>query len=520
LRISTETIVGMFILAALTVFLFMSFKIGVWRLDAVKYAHYITYFSDVSGLNEKADVVISGVKVGWVSKLSLVSKYRQVRVDIMIERSSSLHSNAYGIIKQNGLLGTKYVEIFPGDPSLPILANGSTLMRPNKPPVSIDDLLSTFKEIADNVNQVTGSIKKALGEEEGGVSKINNVLTKAQKAFDSIESAANSMGTVFNTNSEKLNKLIDNLEEVSSGLKNSIPQTLDSLRRGADSFEKNFGEVSESFKKTIDPITEAAEKIHSGKGVIGALINDEKMLKEVKTAVHGIRHYFEYVDRLKIDFDMHMESMHGRGNDLDFKDAKGIVNLLIRPSEDFYYLAGVTSSYGGVVKRYRTDRRWLDEQKNEIVPSTILANDINAPWAKLKYAPVKEKYIRHYDAITFNLQLGRSVGNLNMRAGLFENSFGIGLDYNIPLQDDARWITTFEMYKFYDFFSHTLDGRMKFDYDRPHLKWLNRVYFNDSLYFAFGADDFISRYNKNFFVGFGLSFENDDIKYLAPKINF
>lgn len=521
MRISTETIVGLFILSAFSIFLFMSFKIGVWRLDTVKFAHYVTYFSDVSGLTEKSEIVISGVKVGWVQKLSLVSKYRQVRVDLMLERNSNLHTNSYGVIKQAGLFGNKYIEIFPGDPSLPILAHGSTLMRPNKSSVSIDDLITTCKEIADNINQVTNSIKKVIGEEDGGVSKINNLIDGASNAFKAIEKTAKSIENVFDENNGEIHTLITNLKDIAGNIREKLPSTLDSIKKGADSFEKNISEISESFKETIDPIKEAANRIHSGKGLVGALINDEKMLKEVKTTIHGIKHYFEYVDKLGIDFDVHLESMHSRGNDLDFKDAKGVANILIRPSEDFYYLLGITSSYAGNIKRYRIDRRWLDEQKNELVPSHILPNDSSMQWAKLKYAPVKEKYIRHFDSNSLNLQIGRELGNISLRAGLFESTFGFGVDYNIPLNsDEATWITTLEMYRFYDFFSHTLDGRMKFDYDRPHLKWLNRVFFNDSLYFAFGADDFVSRFNKNFFVGMGMSFENDDIKYLAPKISF
>lgn len=63
-----ETIVGLFMLTAISIFIYMSFKMGICRLDTVRYAQYSTYFRDVSGLREKADVCISGVRVGWVEK--------------------------------------------------------------------------------------------------------------------------------------------------------------------------------------------------------------------------------------------------------------------------------------------------------------------------------------------------------------------------------------------------------------------------------------------------------------------
>ena len=141
-------------------------------------------------------------------------------------------------------------------------------------------------------------------------------------------------------------------------------------------------------------------------------------------------------------------------------------------------------------------------------------------WAKLKYAPVKEKYKRKYGAITFNLQFAKEFDDICCRLGLFEITFGFGLDYKLPLDSDIKWTTTLELFRFNEFMSHTLSGRLVSDIDMPHLKWYNQVYFNDSLYFIFGADDFISKFNKNFFVGMGLLFEQNDIKYLASKVNF
>jgi hypothetical protein len=39
-----------------------------------------------------------------------------------------------------------------------------------------------------------------------------------------------------------------------------------------------------------------------------------------------------------------------------------------------------------------------------------------------------------------------------------------------------------------------------------------------NLYFAFGADDFISRHNANAFFGGGIRFGDDDLKYFFSSL--
>lgn len=541
MRIKLETTVGLFMILALTVFLFMSFKIGIWRIDTIRYAHYITYFSDVSGLNEKSDILIAGVKVGWVQKLSLVPRNKHVRIDMMIDRNSILYANAHGVIRQNGLLGSKYIEIISGDSSYPLLPPGSTLMEPNKPNVSIDEILVTFKEIADNVNSVTASIKEALGDKPGN-KRLGNLISSAHNAFDSFDSVSRKIDKIIALNENSINNSIKDFSSLLSKLQKTLPDSINSIENAAktfstklDSISKNINSVSthatgaldkvgsaakeissagKDFQATLKPLKDIAEDIEKGKGVLGALCKDEELSKEIKSTVKGVKDYVSYMDRLSVNLDMHLESMQGVGNDLDFKDAKGYFNFIIRPYDDFYYLAGLVSSYQGAVLTNRVDTMWSDQSGREIIPHDLTLPD----WARLQYAPVKYQYTRDFNAIMFNLQFAKEFGRLSCRTGVFESSFGIGFDYELPLAEGMRWITSFELFRFNEFLSHTLDDRLKLDIDYPHLKWYNKVFFNDALYFVFGADDFVSKYNKNFFVGLGLTFEQNDMKYLSSAV--
>ena len=130
-------------------------------------------------------------------------------------------------------------------------------------------------------------------------------------------------------------------------------------------------------------------------------------------------------------------------------------------------------------------------------------------WAKLKFAPFKITRYRFLDKYMLNLQFGKIYGNFAFRVGLFDSTGGIGVDIDLPLGSESfRWVTTLEAYDW--------RGRNRLFDDRPHLKWLNRMFFSKTLYFTFGADDFVSR-DKNAFFGVGIRFADDDVKYLISR---
>jgi phospholipid/cholesterol/gamma-HCH transport system substrate-binding protein len=511
LIVKTETIVGLFMLTALAVFIYMSFKMGICRLDTVRYAQYSTYFKDVSGLREKADVSIAGVRVGWVERIHLVSHESHVRVDLMMNRTSIIYSDGFATVRQDGLLGSKYIEINPGDPLNPILPPGSTLLIPNKSPVAIDEILLTFKEIAINVQEVTESLKNVISEKNNH--SISQLLSDMQVTFQSITTIANNSNLILEKNEQALTNLIHDFSFVVKDAKEKLPSMIETLQLGVDNFGNSFSSVSSSFNKIATPLENVSKQLNSTEGLLGTLINDPSLTKDITGTVKTVKKYFNYVDRIKLNVDTHVESMQAPGNDLDFKDAKGVMNLVVKSNDDSSYIVGVTSAYAGVVRRTRTDTMWMDQAKHPIVPDLVdLPN-----WAKLQYAPVKEEYKRDYSALTYNIQFAKELGRLQIRSGLFESTFGFGMDYDIPLDSDVHWVSSFEVYRFDEFMSQTLGGRMVFDIDLPHLKWYNKVFVNDSCYFVFGADDFISKFNRNFFLGMGLSFEQNDLKYLLSK---
>ncbi len=526
----------------------MTFQIGVFRLDSGSYREQIVYFSDVSGLSKKADVKIAGVKVGWVSAIGLAQRKQKggynAQADIMVLKKYQLKADAYAVVRQDGLLGTKYLEIIPGDPLAPPLKYGAPLGKPGKAPVSLDDLLQQFGTIASNVEDITLSIKDSLVSGDGK-QRLQEIMVDFSSAASRIASFSTIIDRIVSTNEDDVNGIIRDVREFAGQMRETMPlikddfhrlatrlsdETLPSFDRNveriANVFDRDFGGMADKLESTADAIEEAAlqtrdgfrsfgsvaSKIDDGKGLIGKLVNEDQTYQDLKVAVQGLKNYFSKVESLGVVFDSHFESMYSPAENFELKDAKGYFDIRIHPNQDHFYMLQFMGSTKGSIVRKVTDTEYYDTSGNKYNIDEVLSTlTTGNEFRKLEFSPEKREIIRTRDTKKVGFQFGKSFTDTAFRFGLFDGTFGVGVDYDIPFgTDKLRWVTSFEAFD--------MRGRDRINDQRPHLKWINRVFFLRNFYFDFGADDFISRHNGNAFFGLGLRFGDDDIKYFISRL--
>ncbi len=541
MRISPETGVGIFVLGALCVFLYMTFQIGVFRLDTSNYREQVVYFKDVSGLARKADVKIAGVKVGWVEAINLVQgqdAYQAV-ANIMVNKHYQLRSDAYAVVRQDGLLGVKYLEITPGDPLLPTLKGGQALGTPGKAPVSIDELLQQFKKIAGNVDEITTTVKDSLGGTEAKA-QLRTMFENLGKAAEHVASFSDGIDRIVGRNENDINEIIHDLRSLARDMRDGLPGLQDDIRRVAHkleddvlpsfqtsvekiskAFDRDFDKMADTLESTADAIQQAAfetrdgfksigqvaAKIDQGKGLLGKLVNEDQTYNDLKSAVSGLKNYFAKVESLGIVVDSHGEAFYRPAEHFEHKDTKGYMDVRIHPNEDRFYVMGIMGNNKGTIRRKDIFRAWFDQEDIPYNQNRMLISDDYKLW----YAPRVEELVIERDTLKYQLQFGKIFNEIAFRFGIFENTFGIAVDYDIPFgTDNLRWVSSFEVFDF--------RGRDRVDDERPHFKWINRIFLMRNIYVTFGADDFISKWNANALFGFGLRFGDDDIKYFMSRL--
>jgi len=521
-----EIKVGLFVLAGIIILAYMSVRVGKFDFGRKKGYEVFAYFDNVSGLNIDVPVEIAGIEVGRVEGIGL--ERRKAKVTMRIAPDTSVPRDSKAFVRTKGVLGDKFIQIIPGKPESPSLKDGERIVD-TYTPTDIDQLINRIGEVALDIRKVSKSIGNVLGGEEGeekmrqildnittSTASLNRIMEDNEKRISSLLTNFNEfskdMKDVSDANKEYVNRIVMDIKEITTQLKQAVEafstiakkiergegtlgklihdsrtiedlnQTLAHLKSISEKIDSGKGligklisdeETGENLDETLASLKRVSEKIDSGKGTIGRLINDEKVAEDLGETVAGIRDYFTRTDAFRFDIDFHGEHLT-RHN-----DTKYYLNLKIQPKADKYYLLGLVSDPSGV----------------ETVTDTTITETPGG--TRTVHEEKSER-----DKLKFNAQIAKRYYDLTLRGGIIESTGGIGLDY----------------YLFSDRFKLSLEA-FDFNADREaHLKAGADFTFFKYLYLTAGFDNFLNDEDgSSFFVGAGLRFEDDDIKYLLTS---
>jgi phospholipid/cholesterol/gamma-HCH transport system substrate-binding protein len=443
---------------------------------------------------------------------------------VLISRDYEIYCDAYAIVRQDGLLGPKYLEIIPGNPLMSQLEEGSTMGKPSVAPVSVDQLMQKFSTIASHVEEVARSLDGSLGG-VNGEEKIRSILNNLDASMQQIASFSQTINQSVVHNEDNLNKIFEigaHVARISRTLETEVlPSVRSGIEKISEAFDRDLSRIATHVETTADAFGQASiqardgfksinsvvEKIDEGKGLLGQLVNDEETYTDLKVAVVGLKNYFAKTTTLQVIFDSHAESMHRPAEHYRYEDSKGYLDIRIHPTEDKFYLLQLASSEKGFIDRAEVRRSYLDECDRPVDTQTLDLSDKD----KLELVFTEKDTIITRNVIKVGLQFGKIFGDIAFRFGLFEGTVGLGVDVDVPLRNNyLRWVTTMEAFDF--------RGWNRIHDRRPHFKWLNRMFFMRNIYAVFGADDFISKHNASAFFGVGLRFGDEDVKFFLSSL--
>lgn len=141
-RLSTEFVVGLFVIAGVLSFAWLSIKLGDVSLLKQDTYTVAARFTSISGLKEGAVVEIAGVRVGTVERINLDRNDYEAVVDIAIKQDVSLQEDSIASIRTAGVIGDKYVNITPGGSD--VLIKAGEKIRETESSISLEELLSKY----------------------------------------------------------------------------------------------------------------------------------------------------------------------------------------------------------------------------------------------------------------------------------------------------------------------------------------------------------------------------------------
>lgn len=479
--------VGLFMLAALVVLGVFIIKIEEIPLGSKRGRLRVqAAFPSVAGLDEKSPVRVAGVRVGIVEAIALAGD--RALVTLALDANVALHQGARAEVTSLGMLGDKYIELYPGPLSNPPLPPGVVLEGGS--PIAFDQVLKTADTVGTDIAAVTASLRQALGGAEGEA-RLDEILENIRRL------TADTRALVA-ANRADVDATIANFRSFSETLKTELPRLAEKLGAIADSVDvvvaenrenlagslANIKELSGQLRVSADNLNQITGKIARGEGSIGKLVNDEKTvenlnaaLESVEKGVESLRNTVGRAERWKLSLNIRSEALPGLGDDNNSRSAMGF-DLQTNPQR-FFRLELVDSPFGRLSTSTKT--------------TTVIFPDGHS-----ETTTTEEERVT--DQTSANLQVGYLLtSGFTLRAGIFESKGGVGIDKELLKQ---RLRLTLEVY---DFNRET---------SPPHLRFEGRYYVTRNLFAYAGWDDPTWAERSTVLFGGGVTWGDEDVKYL------
>jgi len=139
--LDSDLIVGLLLLCGIAILVYASLHRGHIGFGTSDGYAVQAEFTNAGGLQDGAAVELAGVTIGHVVNVQLTPEYR-ARVTLHLNPTVSLKDDAKAAIKSVGLIGERYVEIFPGTAANQIAPGG--YIRNTESPVDLQETITKF----------------------------------------------------------------------------------------------------------------------------------------------------------------------------------------------------------------------------------------------------------------------------------------------------------------------------------------------------------------------------------------
>lgn len=474
----TDFRVGLFVIATVALVVFGYF----WSYDGVKrgegsYALFLTVPS-ADGMWRGTPVKVAGVDVGSIQNIQI--RGGSAEIELWIRAVYELPVDSEAEIKASGLLGDRFVVVYPGTD--PALLEDRDRLRLRSNPADLDQITRNVQVITEDLQAVTAVLREMAENDD------NRLAIEA--TLGNVEALTAEFRSLAARNSDDIDAIVaatlrlsENLEAISSETGQDLDEEMEKIKQ-----------VTDTLQSSMDDLESITGKIDRGEGTIGALVNDEETIDALNDTIYnaneviqgfsGLRAQVYYTGRLYFGTQPTDPQFYA-GNPLHGTGANTI-GIRLMPHEHFWWVFEVVDYPTGTVTRTERFLPEFDEVHIEYVQ--------------------EPKY-------RFTFMMEKRWGWLSLRLGVKENGGGIGatayfLDDRLSVAADA-----FD----FEFGSYpAIDAR-----GLPNTRLALRAEPVHHVYVEAGAEQLLlgARYDyATGFVGAGFYFHDDDIKLLLATL--
>jgi phospholipid/cholesterol/gamma-HCH transport system substrate-binding protein len=282
--IGLEIKVGIFVFIGLVILGYMTLRVNKGKLQMTDGYELTVFFDSVSGLVKNSPVQIAGIEVGRVKSIQL--KEGRAQVMLTIKKGVPVYEDAQAVIKSQGVLGDKYIEISSGNTSAKILKERG-LIGGSRSTVGLDDLLAKATPAMDSISNIAKNLGDVLGTQEGK-NNLRETFLNIKRTTEDIRGMTLGLSRGEGTMGKLIrdDALYQDMRTTMTGIKDTVSQ----IQNGQGNIGKLLKdeELYQETKKTLTSLQNVAKKIDSGEGTLGKLVNDDTLYKEAKETMANL----------------------------------------------------------------------------------------------------------------------------------------------------------------------------------------------------------------------------------------
>jgi phospholipid/cholesterol/gamma-HCH transport system substrate-binding protein len=192
--------VGLFVLVSLAGLVIFIFSVGDSSvLEKGKSIRVV--FGFANGLKKNAPVRIAGVDEGIVKNIELFfepnDRKTKVKVDLWVKEGTMIPVDSVVTVNQLGMMGEKYIEIFPGTDTQGFFEEGKVYMGKN--PISQAEISDRVMEVSNQLENAVSGINRLVSDErniESFGTTLENLSLLTGNLDDIIYNASEGKGTI------------------------------------------------------------------------------------------------------------------------------------------------------------------------------------------------------------------------------------------------------------------------------------------------------------------------------------
>jgi len=295
MKFSKDAIIGIVVVGAIVVLIWgINFLKGFNMLSSEQ--TYCAQYESVGGLKNSSPVTLRGLKIGQIKSIKFSdAAASSLIVEFNISDEFKLPTNTVARIISSDIMGSKEIKLIIGD-SKTTLQPGDTLrgsiegdlkeqvsmqMLPLKKKAenlmsSLDSVLSVIqyvfnKDSRENLTRSFSSIEQTFKKLENTSGTLDTIVTSQKSHMENIISNVDSITNNLRQNNENITTILSNFSSISDSLSAAdIAQTINHA------------------KLTLKQSSEILDKINSGEGSMGMLVNNDTLYMNMEAASNSL----------------------------------------------------------------------------------------------------------------------------------------------------------------------------------------------------------------------------------------